>query len=102
MLKGPSAAVLISLLTCSCTHTGNDQQPHSAQKRQTVYVSQASMRDRDTAAAWLAYGIALATYGNKHQKQNPFDREVYARNSAAKVWEELKQKGSPKANGDLD
>ncbi len=57
------------------------------------------------AAGWLAYAGSLQQWDDQNNNKNGkelFEREVYARETAAIVWSELKQKNSDAIEYDLD
>ena len=95
------STVLVALLACSCAH--NSRNPDTSHDAPGISVTSKAMeRDRHSGAAWLAYGIASATFQGDQQPRDGFAREVHARTAAAKVWRELKQKNTVRPNSDLD
>ena len=89
--------VMLQLISCSVYN-----QPPPTNE---VYISPAIFADKNASAGWVAYGIALASWEPSYLsngKLNYFDREVFARMEAAKIWKQLREKESVKANKDLD
>jgi hypothetical protein len=99
--RGCPSAILVAVLTCSCTNVSHER-PVISDDRPAISVTEEAVRDNHAAAAWLGYGIALATFGDRRETPNFFEREVYARSRAAKVWNEIRQKERVRPNKDLD
>jgi len=78
-----------------------DQPPPSNQ----VYFNQKIFADKNASPGWVAYGIGLSSWEPSYLsngKPNYFEREVFARSEAAKIWKELRKKGSVEADENLD
>jgi len=70
-----------------------------------VFFKQDLFANKNTAPGWFAYGMALSSWDPTYLsggKLNYFDREVFARAEAARIWKQLREKGEVNADKDLD
>lgn len=88
---------VLFLLACNAT------QPTKNEKQ--LYLDQNILANKNSAAGWLAYGMALAAWEPVYLEDGSpdyFKREVSARETAAQIWKELKQNDASKSDADLD
>jgi len=89
--------ILFFLLTASITSCSIPNQPGNA-----ITVDSSDLND-SSGTGWLAYGLSLAAWdANCEDNSNLYEREVYARESTAKVWEELRANGDTVVDKELD
>ena len=89
--------IFLQFISCSIY----DQPPPTNQ----VYFSQKIFANKNTSPGWFAYGMALSSWQPSYLsngKLNYYEREVFARTEAAKIWGQLRKKGSVKMDRDLD
>jgi len=75
------------------------------ESRSGIKVNQSVMKNRNSLAGWLSYGMALAAWkpvNDTSGKLNFYEREVYARESTALIWQDLKKDGKKLPDPDLD
>lgn len=90
---------IIILLLFVC----NAAQP--AKQESQLNLDQNVLSNENSAAGWLAYGMALIAWEPVYLEDGSpdyFNREVSARETAAQIWKELKQNDSSKSDPDLD
>ena len=61
--------------------------------------------NKNGSSAWFAYGLSLIAWEvelDKNNKPDLLKREIFARSSAAQVWEELREKQSVTEDPALD
>ncbi len=71
----------------------------------SLYLEPHVLSNSNSAPGWLAYGMALAAWEKEYLPDGSpdmFKREIYARETAAQMWKELKQNGESKSDPDLD
>ncbi len=88
---------ILSLFACNAT-----QPP---KKESQLYLDQSVLSNKNSAAGWLAYGMALTAWEPVYLEDGSLDyfkREVSARETAAQIWKELKQNDASKSDADLD
>ena len=93
----PVLFALFPLISCSVYN-----QPAPTNQ---VYFGQQIFANRNTAPGWFAYGMALSSWEPNYLENgtlNYFDREVFARAEAARIWKQMREKESVKADKDLD
>ena len=88
--------IIVSLMSCGTSqHTKSDF---------VVQTEKSVLSNENTSAAWLAYGLALIAWKPvflSNGSPDFFQREIYARETTAQIWKELKQNGKvPDANLD--
>lgn len=89
--------LIFFLVGCSTTE--------HAKKGSELYLDQSILTDDNSATGWLAYGLGLLAWEPVRLddgRLDYFNREVFARQSAAQVWKELKQKKTSSPDKDLD
>ena len=79
------------------------QQP--VKKDTKIHLDQNILTDENTRAGWLAYGLAMSAWEPElleNGEPDLFAREIYARNTSAQIWKEMKANGSADPGTDLD
>ena len=96
MRKSLFLIICISLAACV-------SQPAKESTNQ-IFIGDGVLENKNTGAAWLSYGLALTTYDNENNgaSSNGFEREVYALETTASIWSELRAKGSASEDAELD
>jgi hypothetical protein len=100
---GKMKAIYISIIFCLIFACASNPIKSTSTSKPVIYLD--ANLSNVQAAGWLAYAASLGQWDDQNDNKNGinlYEREVYAREKAAIVWSELKQKQSDATEYDLD